>query len=118
ERRLTPEFDINLMMSEADALRLRELAPRAPTAVVPNGVDVRFFSPRQAHESVEGRVVFLGPTFMFPNRDAVDFLLAEIWPRIRATRPDASLRLIGGGPDDYLARCSGYPGVTALGHVP
>lgn len=116
ERAWSPRFAANVMTSDRDAERLRAIAPAARTVVVPNGVDTDYFRPASA-PAVDGRVVFVGPTYSFPNRDAVEFLLAEIWPRVRALVPRASLRLIGRGAPSDLARYERAPGVGAPGWV-
>ncbi len=117
ERELCPRFALNVMMSDMDARRLRALAPRAATVVVPNGADTVYFQPNGT-ESVDGRVVFVGPTNTHPNRDAVEFLLAEIWPGIRAADRSTSLRLIGRNAPVDRKRYDGEPGVTALDYLP
>jgi len=117
ERELCPRFALNVMMSDMDARRLRALAPRAATVVVPNGADTVYFQPNGT-ESVDGRVVFVGPTNTHPNRDAVEFLLAEIWPGIRAADRSTSLRLIGRNAPVDRKRYDAEPGVTALDYLP
>lgn len=118
ERQLSPRFRLNIMMSDRDAERLRRLAPRARTFVAPNGVDTAFFTPDASRPAVPGRIVFLGPTYVFPNRDGMDYLLEEIWPHIRLAYPSATLRLIGQSPAADRARYEGVPGVACLGRVP
>lgn len=118
ERRLCPRFDLNVMTSEVDAERLRALAPGARTTVIPNGVDIDFFRPGSPEQVVPGRVAFLGPTYMFPNRDAVDFFLANVWPLIRQRCPESTFHLIGKNSVDEKARFESHPGVTCNGHVP
>ena len=90
ERWLCPQFDLNVMVSEVDAERLRAIAPGSATVVVPNGTDTDYFQPTGA-ATVAGRVVFVGPTYSHPNRDAVEFLLQDIWPRIRTIEAPATL---------------------------
>jgi glycosyltransferase involved in cell wall biosynthesis len=115
-RELCPTFALNVMMSELDAGRLRALAPGATTFVVPNGTDTEYFHPNGIRP-VAGRVVFVGPTYSFPNRDAVEFLLADIWPRTRAAHRAASLQLVGRNAPADAARYAAEAGVT-LGYVP
>jgi glycosyltransferase involved in cell wall biosynthesis len=67
--------------------------------------------------SIPGRVVFLGPTYMFPNKDAIEFFLGDIWPSVRATNPDASLHLIGKCRPEDKRRYEEHSGVTCLGYV-
>ena len=81
-------------------------------------MDTTYFRPRHRVPTVPGRVVFVGATHTFPNRDAVEYLLREIWPKIRQARRQASLSLIGGGPGSERSRPRSEPGVTACGHVP
>jgi glycosyltransferase involved in cell wall biosynthesis len=118
ERELVGALDINVMTSETDAARLRALAPGARTAVVPNGVDVDFFKPHEGTPPIGGRLVFLGPTYMFPNRDAVEFFLGGIWPRVRDHRPDATLSIIGKNLPGDKALFEKHAGVTCHGYVP
>ncbi|MGH7318053.1 MAG: glycosyltransferase family 4 protein, partial [Candidatus Rokuibacteriota bacterium] len=116
-RELCPRLALNVMMSDVDARRLRALAPGTATSVVPNGTDTDYFQP-SGTESVPGRVAFVGPTYSHPNRDAVEFLLREIWPRVHAADRATSLRLIGHSAPPDRARYDAEPGVTTLGYVP
>ena len=118
ERRLCSRFDLNVMTSELDAERLRTLAPGAWTTVIPNGVDVDFFRPGSSEDVVAGRVAFLGPTYMFPNRDAIDFFLGDAWPLIRQRCPESTFHLIGKNSIEEKVRFESNPGVTCNGHVP
>jgi glycosyltransferase involved in cell wall biosynthesis len=118
ERRLCSGFAVNLMTSQADAVRLRVLAPGARTSVVPNGVDTDYFRPTSPRELVPGRVAFLGPTYMFPNRDGVEFFLADIWPLITSRHPESTFHLIGKNSVDEKLRYEGHPGVHCEGYVP
>jgi glycosyltransferase involved in cell wall biosynthesis len=118
ERTVCPEVAINVMMSELDARRLESLAPGSRTVVIPNGVDVSFFTPADNSEEVPGRVVFVGPTYSFPNRDAVDYLLGGVWDQVLRKRSDASLHLVGRNAPVDRARFERAPAVTCLGYVP
>jgi len=62
-------------------------------------------------------VSFVGPTYSFPNRDAVEFLLRDIWPRVRAADRAATLHLIGRGAAADEKRYAAEPGVAPLGHL-
>jgi glycosyltransferase involved in cell wall biosynthesis len=84
---------------------------------VANGVDVEFMQPVPTAEQIDGRVVFLGPTYMFPNKDAVEFFLAESWEQVRSGYADASLTLIGRSKPDDRERYEASPAVTSAGYV-
>ena len=117
ERRECPHFDLNVMTSDIDAERLQALAPAARTAVIPNGVDTEYFQPAPEEQVVPGRMVFLGPTYMFPNRDAVEFFLVESWPQLKKQCPEASLRLVGKNTPEQKAQFERYSDVQCAGHV-
>ena len=85
--------------------------------MLPNGVDTDYFTLPKNKTPVPGRIVFLGPTYMFPNRDSVDYFLKEIWPSIRKVNRSASLNLIGRSTEDDQTRYNSQPYVTSLGHV-
>jgi glycosyltransferase involved in cell wall biosynthesis len=118
ERQVCGQFDVNVMTSELDADRLRALVPNARTTAVPNGVDVDFFKPPTANNEIDGRVVFLGPTYMFPNRDGVEFFLDSIWPSVVKHVPDASFHLLGKNSEADKMVFEKRPGVSCQGYVP
>jgi glycosyltransferase involved in cell wall biosynthesis len=105
----------------------RDLAERfglvAPTAVVPNGVDVTVFRPQGERDRVAARkrlaledvptVVCVGRLTLQKGQQD---LLAD-WPEIRAAVPEAQLVLVGDGPDRRaLARqAAGLEGVQLVG---
>jgi glycosyltransferase involved in cell wall biosynthesis len=117
ERKLCPRFDVNIMTSRIDAERLQILATGARTDVVPNGVDVNYFRPTPREPVTAGRVIFLGPTYMFPNRDAVEFFLDGIWPIVRKRCPAATIDLIGKSRPGDKAAFEGHSGVACHGYV-
>jgi glycosyltransferase involved in cell wall biosynthesis len=117
ERVVSERFQANIVMSELDGERLRGLAPGAKTFVAPTGVDTEYFAP-PAPAVVPGRVAFLGPTYMFPNQEGVDFFIREAWPAVRRGAPGATFHLIGRSTPALAARYASVPGVTCLGYVP
>lgn len=117
ERHFSRLVGLNVMMSESDAERLRRLAPGARTITVGNGVNTDTLRPAPESEIVPGRVAFLGPTYMFPNRDGVEFFLAEIWSVIRRSEPSATFEIIGKMSDSDRERYSTLGGVLPRGYV-
>lgn len=64
-------------------------------------------------------VLFTGHLSHPPNVDAVLFFLDEIWPLIRARRPDAVFEVVGSTPrDDLREACESTPGVQLAANVP
>jgi glycosyltransferase involved in cell wall biosynthesis len=83
-----------LTCSEEDAGQLRQMAPATPVHVVPNGVDLEHNQP-DATIPEPARMVFVGQMGWFPNRDGVEWFLADILPRILKRRADARFALVG-----------------------
>ena len=84
-----------LACSQDDADGLAALAPATPMTVVPNGVDVAGNRPGGNVSADMSQLVFVGQMGWFPNRDGVQWFLAEVFPRILAERPDARFVLVG-----------------------
>jgi glycosyltransferase involved in cell wall biosynthesis len=59
-------------------------------------------------------VGFWGRLAYFANRDAATWLLDEIWPRIRAAKPDATLLIAGADAPASLRRRHGRNGVEVV----
>lgn len=117
ERDKAPGFALNLMMSETDADRLRAMAPGSVTACIPNGVDPSALRPAGEAAIDSDLVGFLGPAYMYPNRDGMEYFLAEVWPRVRLRRPGARLRWIGRVTEAERTRFERVPGVECAGFV-
>jgi sugar transferase (PEP-CTERM/EpsH1 system associated) len=74
--------------------------PDLPTAVVPNGVDLDYFRPKDAAIK-PGSLVFTGLLTYRPNADGASHFVRAIFPSIVAARPDATFTAVGWGlPDD------------------
>lgn len=89
--------------------------------VVPNAVDVEYYRPSAGtgEGAIEERrgVVFVGNYENLPNLDALEYFLAEIWPRVRSARGDAELSLVGAKMPDRLRELDGRDGVRVVGRV-
>jgi glycosyltransferase involved in cell wall biosynthesis len=98
ERRLLERAVESWMVSEADIAAARELAPGASLRYVPNVVDVAAIEP--VHPDVTGeRILFVANYAYAPNRDAVEFMLTDVMPRVWRELPEARLVLVGAGLD-------------------
>lgn len=59
-------------------------------------------------------VGFWGRLAYFANRDAAEFLLTEIWPRIRSAKPGATLVIAGADAPAFVRRAHGRDGITVV----
>jgi len=103
ERRMFAEADCVVTVSEADAALARQRFGAERVEVVDNGVDSAYFG------SVDGlkqpdRVLFLGALDWRPNLDAIQILLDDIFPAVRAQVPTARLSIVGRSPPEWLRR--------------
>ncbi len=102
EQRWAPRVASNLVVSDTDAGRLREIAPAARTEVIANGVDVGYFDGPPNDDEGVASVVMVGSHGWYPNRDAALWFLDEIWPRLTAAKPHARWIVIGSEPDPRI----------------
>ncbi|MFA9439042.1 TIGR03087 family PEP-CTERM/XrtA system glycosyltransferase [Uliginosibacterium sp. sgz301328] len=116
--------DASVLVSDAEAELLRALVPDARTRIhgVSNGVDAEFFSPVQQlpdpYQPGTCAVVFTGAMDYWPNIDAVQWFVGEVWPRLRAQRDDLSFYIVGMNPAMSVKALDGRDGIVVTGRVP
>ena len=110
--RIVSTADRAVISSDVDRRRLG--SPQV--SVLPNAYDLK--GPPVGRTDHVGAPVYLfvGLLGYGPNRDAVNWLVEEVWPEVLKERPDAQLRIVGRG----LSEQPEYdlPGVTMVGEVP
>lgn len=123
ERRVCRAADRVVAVSDVDAQVLRQLAPDLEPVVVPNGVDIEFYTgpmpPRP--EGEEGPdptdLVFVGKMDFRPNVDAVLWFAGEVLPRIHREAPETRFWIVGQNPHARLAPLADDPRVLLTGWV-
>jgi glycosyltransferase involved in cell wall biosynthesis len=106
ERDCCPRFDMNITVSGEDAAALERTVPDLRTEVIPNGVDISYFTPGPEEEEEEGRLVFAGGMGWYPNRDAMLYFAEAIWPLLKQRRPTIQITVIGRRPPARLLNLS------------
>jgi polysaccharide biosynthesis protein PslH len=101
ERRVCPQFDLNITCSSLDTRRLEDVAPGVVAAEVPNGVDTEYFHPDGDHEQPRS-LVFAGNMSWYPNGAAMLFFADEVWPTLKARVPGVTMDVLGGSPPPRL----------------
>lgn len=93
---------------------LNEEVPETPTFKLP-----LIHDPDPIAAGFHGRsgVGFLGGYGHPPNVDAVGWFMDEIWPKVRAAKPDARFVLAGSKMPDRFKALDGKNGVEVLGFV-
>lgn len=88
------------------------------TSLVDNGVDTAYMQP-VLHQSEGSNLLFLGSLDWQPNRDALQYLLREIFPEIRSAHPTVELHVVGRQSGSKLReQIECLQGVEWIGEVP
>jgi sugar transferase (PEP-CTERM/EpsH1 system associated) len=112
-----------LAVSPADVAALNRLTlfTRNRVTLLPNGVDLDYWSPAairpQDIEVGSEALVFDGTMDFRPNVDAVLWFAQEVWPMIRAERPSSHFYIVGRHPSPEVLALSEDPGIIVTGMV-
>ena len=78
-----------------------------------------YFKPQRDVERDPARLLFLGSLDWRPNLDAITLLLDDIFPKVRAAQPAATLSIVGRRPPDWLkTRVRTSPASRTFADVP
>jgi glycosyltransferase involved in cell wall biosynthesis len=109
-------LDAIAVMSEVERQEVVKNVEASRTFVVPNGVDISYFSLAERMDRSGSRILFLGSLLHPPNRIGLKTFLTESWPAIQERRPAAKLDVVGeGAGPDLLSLAS--PSVEFHGFV-
>jgi glycosyltransferase involved in cell wall biosynthesis len=117
ERALAPTVAQNIVVSDLDAARLREIARSSAITTVPNGVDTDYFRPSGAVDAESGTLLFTGGMDWFPNRDAMEFFVAQVWPELLRDDPRRRMTVVGRAPPPALVAAARDARLRVLGFV-
>ena len=118
ERRLAARFDACSVTAPREREVLGAYIGR-PLHVFPNGVDAEYFraAPEAARPYAPDRLIFTGNMSYKPNVEAVQYLVAEVLPRIWSQRSGAQLYIVGMDPSPAVRRLADGQRVTVTGRV-
>ena len=96
-----------IVMSQEDKNFIKPFVKRdEKIAVVENGVDVHWFNQKQRIKPKQPTILFVGTFNWLPNREAVKFLVHQVWPKIKIKIPQARLWIVGNAPTADILRLS------------
>ena len=116
EERLLHRFAAVVVLTEREREFLARYAPGVRVFQRPMGVDSEFFRPSLPIRSTAS-VVFVGNFRHPPNVTGAAWFLDQVWPRVRARRPEAQACIVGGHPTPPLLARNGREGVAVTGFV-
>lgn len=118
QRRAVRTVDKVLVCSDVDGTRVAGWIPPSRLEVVPNGVAVDL-SPPTREPSDSQDLVFTGTMQYDPNIEAACDFVRDIWPRVRASVPQARFWIVGKDPTEAVRQLhSDANGVVVTGAVP
>ena len=94
-----------MVVSRLDKIRLLGICPSLKVEVIPNGVDIDYFSPR-GNGYIPNTLVFVGGMNWHPNRDAMIFFCKQIWPMVKRRWLNAKAFIMGIDPPKYIVDLS------------
>ena len=83
----------------------------------PNGVDAGFFCPDDTVYDPD-TISFIGRMDYYPNQECMTRFCQDIWPRVKAARPQMKLLIVGADPSPAMRKLGELDGVTVTGSVP
>jgi GT2 family glycosyltransferase len=113
ELRAARRSDMTLVISDTEAAELSRLVPDARVRVLPL---VRSLPTIDATPVGRSGVLFVGHFRHRPNVDAVQFLVREVWPLVRAKAKGTVLHVVGSATPDSL-RALATDDIVVHGHV-
>jgi len=96
------QFHTCFVCSEPDREQLKKAAPDADIRIIPNGVDLAYFSSNGAAAYEPNRIVFTGNLTYRPNIDGIFYFVKEIFPLIKKDVPAAKFYIVGQSPPSQV----------------
>jgi glycosyltransferase involved in cell wall biosynthesis len=116
-RRLARQFDAITLVSDQEARLLEEIAPvHNRLMVVPNAVDLLLYHGDFGRPAPD-TLIFPGALTFDANYDAMAYFLGEIYPRVKAHRPQTVLRITGKTDGVDLSALPAGDGVIFTGYL-
>jgi sugar transferase (PEP-CTERM/EpsH1 system associated) len=110
-------FDaITLVSAHEEASFRASVGDHPGLTVVPNGVDLDYFSPQSAGSSKN--IVFVGALNYRPNYEGIIWFVRHVMPSLRHAIPGVHLQVVGRNPTPAVRQLGEYPGVEVVGSVP
>jgi glycosyltransferase involved in cell wall biosynthesis len=116
EGRTWKRADACLVTSDRERVIVEGISPRTLVAVIPNGVDLDYFSNPGVKVIDRSAIVFTGRMNYRPNADAAIHFVRDILPTVLRARSDAVFYVVGSDPPPEVRKLAG-PNVVITGAV-
>ncbi|QQS54573.1 MAG: glycosyltransferase [Candidatus Competibacteraceae bacterium] len=108
------QSDATIVISESERELVRREWPDIRVAAIPYAREIHGSA---ASFRLRRDIVFIGGFLFDPNIDAVNYFVAEIWPRIRQAVPEMRLLIVGSNMPAEIVGLGREPGVDVVGFV-
>ena len=108
--------DLIITNSTVDEQVIRELSTKPKTLTITNGVDMEYFAPDSTLLEAD-KIVFTGVMDYAPNEDAALHFVEDIFPLVKAKRPEVQFWIVGSGPSERVKALTRISGVHVTGKV-
>jgi glycosyltransferase involved in cell wall biosynthesis len=109
-------FDLIITNSTIDEQVIRELSTKPKTLTITNGVDTEYFAPDTTLPEAD-KIVFTGVMGYAPNEDAALHFVEDIFPLVKARRPQVQFWIVGSEPSERIKALTRISGVHVTGKV-
>lgn len=116
EPRMLTQFNHIAITSESERDELISMNPALNIDVIPNGVDIDYFTPLGNDRSPR-QVVFSGKMSYHPNAQAALWFARNVFPILRNRHSDAEFIIVGSDPPTEVRKLDEIPGITVTGYV-
>lgn len=96
------QADRVVAMSESDRKEMLTLVKDLNIDIVPNGIDINYFSEFPRNEFKDPKVLYVGNFKWIQNVEAVNILVNKVWPKIKKEVKKAKLWIVGMNITDKL----------------
>ena len=117
ETRLTKIFDRTAVTSDMDKTAfISGGASGDRISIIPNGIDLQHFSPRQVREEPKS-IIMTGKMSYHANVSMVLKMIEDIMPLVWIRQPDTKLVIAGRDPSSEIMAYSQHPNIKITGEV-
>jgi len=110
------DFDRNFLVSETDKNYLNGYAETESVEIIPNGVDLEYFSYNENNFDAKC-IVFMGNMRTYPNNDTVKYFCDSIFPIVVRRYPDVKFYIVGANPTREVFALGKRKNVIVTGEV-
>jgi len=118
QKKVFERINALLCVSEKEANFMKPKVPsKTNILVVPNGVDIDFFTPELFLEKLEPIILVAGSMCVLRNINSAIWFAKSIFPKIKKDIHDAEFWIVGFNPDKKVLTLGKTPGVRVIGTV-